>query len=113
MFFIVLFLILYILNMVAKVCFFIVLPKRTFPYSKLLHTNRKKERKGCATQNASVQGNAPFSFSLLKGVYALKNNNKNQAIVHKNRLDSIIGTQPFIAFAFAAKYFQLDKNRYC
>jgi len=46
MFFIVLFLILYILNMVAKVCFFIVLPKRTFPYSKLLPTNRKKEKEG-------------------------------------------------------------------
>ena len=29
------------------------------------------------------------------------------------RLDSIIGTQPFIAFASAAKYFQLDKSRDC
>lgn len=42
--------------MVAKVCFFIVLPKRTFPYSKLLPTNRKKEKEGYVAQNASVQG---------------------------------------------------------
>ena len=99
--------------MVAKVCFFIVLPKRTFSYSKLLPTNRKKEKEGYAAQNASVQGNAPFSFSLLKGVYALKNNNKNQTIVHKNRLDSIIGIQPLFAFAPTVKRFQLGKNRYC
>ena len=45
--------------MVAKVCFFIVLPKRTFSYSKLLPTNRKKEKEGYAAQNASVQGNKP------------------------------------------------------
>lgn len=99
--------------MVAKVCFFIVLPKRTFPYSKLLPTNRKKEKEGYAAQNVSVQENAPFSFSQLKGVYALKNNNKNQTMVHKNRLDSIIGIQPFIAFASAVRRFQLGKNRDC
>ena len=97
--------------MVAKVCYFIVLPKRTFPYSKLLPTNRKKERKGYAAQNASVQENALFSFSLLKGVYALKNNNKNQTIAHKMRLDSIIGIQPFFVFVSAVKCFQLGKNR--
>ena len=34
-------------------------------------------------------------------------------MVHKNRLDSIIGTQPFFAFASAAKRFQLGKNRDC
>ena len=97
--------------MVAKVCYFIVLPKRTFPYSKLLPTNRKKEKEGYAAQNVSVQGNALFSFSLLKVVYALKNNNKNQTMVHKNRLDSIIGIQPFFVFASAVKCFQLGKSR--
>ena len=34
-------------------------------------------------------------------------------MVHKMRLDSIIGTQPFIAFAAAVKRFQLGKNRDC
>ena len=34
-------------------------------------------------------------------------------MVHKMRLDSIIGTQPFFVFASAVKRFQLGKNRYC
>lgn len=52
--------------MVAKVCFFIVLPKRTFPYSKLLPTNRKKEKEGYAAQNVSVQGtNQKYFIGLL------------------------------------------------
>ncbi len=34
-------------------------------------------------------------------------------MVHKNRLDSIIGIQPFFVFAYAVKCFQLDKSRDC
>ena len=34
-------------------------------------------------------------------------------MVHKIRLDSIIGIQPFFAFASTVKRFQLGKSRDC